>query len=280
MDYKIYDLTKELLTSSTNKDQSSHVVIVDIDDASLNTFGQWPWPRILLAQLVSDINTYKPTTIALDIIFPEKDRTSPNNFNSFYHKYLNISNAIVNIPEHLHDNDTIFSRALQKTQSTLSVYVSKNYIMQNNCDYEDKLKLPLDLFDLHTYPYVLCNTEKISANFANIGFINTKVDEDGLLRRYQLIRRYQDTLLPSLGLATLLKIDPDFISINQRTFEIMGHQFNTDKSSNVLLSYYPETWYKKISAQDILQKRIKKEDIYSTPISQDNFFYLFCFCCI
>ena len=51
--------------------------IVDIDDESLEKFGQWPWPRTLLAQLVGAVGAQAPAVIALDIVLSEPDRTSP-----------------------------------------------------------------------------------------------------------------------------------------------------------------------------------------------------------
>ena len=53
------------------------VVIVDIDEASLNSLGQWPWPRPLVAKLVDQITAAEPAVIGFDIVFPEPDRTSP-----------------------------------------------------------------------------------------------------------------------------------------------------------------------------------------------------------
>ncbi|MCA0424152.1 MAG: adenylate/guanylate cyclase domain-containing protein [Proteobacteria bacterium] len=51
--------------------------IVDIDDESLEKIGQWPWPRTVMAQLVDRIGASEPLVIALDIVFSEPDRTSP-----------------------------------------------------------------------------------------------------------------------------------------------------------------------------------------------------------
>ena len=51
--------------------------IVDIDDESLEKIGQWPWPRTVVAKLVEAIGTHEPLVIALDIVFSEPDRTSP-----------------------------------------------------------------------------------------------------------------------------------------------------------------------------------------------------------
>src|SRR5262249_30983215 len=54
------------------------IAIVDIDEASLAEYGQWPWPRTRLARLVDRLTEAGAVAIAFDIVFPEPDRTSPN----------------------------------------------------------------------------------------------------------------------------------------------------------------------------------------------------------
>lgn len=51
--------------------------IIDIDDASLGAYGQWPWPRTRLASLVDTLSQAGASAIAFDMIFPEPDRASP-----------------------------------------------------------------------------------------------------------------------------------------------------------------------------------------------------------
>lgn len=53
------------------------VRIIDIDDASLGAYGQWPWPRTRLAALVDTLAEAGAAAIAFDMIFPEPDRASP-----------------------------------------------------------------------------------------------------------------------------------------------------------------------------------------------------------
>ena len=53
------------------------VVVVDIDEASLARFGQWPWPRTLTADLVGRLQDAGAAAIGLDIVFAEPDRSSP-----------------------------------------------------------------------------------------------------------------------------------------------------------------------------------------------------------
>ena len=50
------------------------VRIVDIDDESLRRFGQWPWPREQVAQLLAGIGQGEPASIAVDVLFAEPER--------------------------------------------------------------------------------------------------------------------------------------------------------------------------------------------------------------
>jgi adenylate cyclase len=53
------------------------VYIVDIDEETLRRYGQWPWPRTRVAQLIERIADAKPGLLGIDIVFPEPDRLSP-----------------------------------------------------------------------------------------------------------------------------------------------------------------------------------------------------------
>jgi len=55
--------------------QDAHVRIVDIDDETLAKLGQWPWPRPLIARVLSRLTELGAASIALDAVFAEPDRT-------------------------------------------------------------------------------------------------------------------------------------------------------------------------------------------------------------
>ncbi|KQP33735.1 hypothetical protein ASF49_07645 [Methylobacterium sp. Leaf104] len=55
----------------------SPVRVVDIDEASLKRYGQWPWPRHVVADLVAALQDLGAGVVALDMVFAEPDRTSP-----------------------------------------------------------------------------------------------------------------------------------------------------------------------------------------------------------
>ncbi len=54
------------------------VRIVDVDEASLAEFGQWPWPRNLMATLATRLTELGAAAVVFDVLFPEPDRSSPS----------------------------------------------------------------------------------------------------------------------------------------------------------------------------------------------------------
>src|SRR5438270_12066355 len=54
------------------------VRIVDIDDESLERFGQWPWPRTLMAKLVGKLAELGAAVTAFDMLLIDPDRTTPS----------------------------------------------------------------------------------------------------------------------------------------------------------------------------------------------------------
>src|SRR3954466_15078298 len=53
------------------------VRIVNIDEKSLAKFGQWPWPRTRIADLVTNLTRLGAVAIGFDIMFAEPDRLNP-----------------------------------------------------------------------------------------------------------------------------------------------------------------------------------------------------------
>ena len=68
------------------------VRIVDIDEAALEEYGQWPWPRTLLARMVDRLREQGAAVIAFDVVFAEQDRSS-------------FSVVAKNLPESVRDSD-------------------------------------------------------------------------------------------------------------------------------------------------------------------------------
>jgi len=95
------------------------VRVVDIDEDSLHTIGQWPWPRSILATLTSRLGELGAASIGYDALFPEPDRLSPSKLAASLP-----APAAGTTPPALPDYDQQFADALGQTPSILGFSIS------------------------------------------------------------------------------------------------------------------------------------------------------------
>ena len=108
MRLKYFDQLQKKYPRST--DGQTYSVIVDIDEASLREIGQWPWPRTVLAELFQKSKESGMLVLGLDVLFAEKDRTSP----SLIAKDLEKRNPkIAEILKELPSNETIARESMK-----------------------------------------------------------------------------------------------------------------------------------------------------------------------
>jgi adenylate cyclase len=88
------------------------VRIVDIDEAALAEYGQWPWPRSVLATLVDKLVEKGAAVIAFDVIFAEPDRTSIGRLVRALPDEEE-TREIRRLAEKFPDNDEIFSESIR-----------------------------------------------------------------------------------------------------------------------------------------------------------------------
>ena len=72
LDDAVYDIAAAIGRHAAARQR---VVIVDVDERSLSTLGQWPWRRDVVGRLIARLRDMGASTIALDIIFAESDRS-------------------------------------------------------------------------------------------------------------------------------------------------------------------------------------------------------------
>ena len=53
--------------------QTNSVVIIDIDEKSLRSLGQWPWSRNILKTILENLSKANIGIIGMDIVFAEED---------------------------------------------------------------------------------------------------------------------------------------------------------------------------------------------------------------
>lgn len=70
------DIEDDFYHSRFSKTTNENIIIVGIDDNSLDKIGKWPWDRMIYGDLIEKIEAGKPSAIGIDIIFSEKSSNS------------------------------------------------------------------------------------------------------------------------------------------------------------------------------------------------------------
>ena len=177
------------------------IAVVDIDEASINTLGQWPWPRTTLAQLVDRLGQAGAATIVFDIVFSEPDRTSM----AAQAEQLRLAGAEVTLPPGgAVSNDTAFADAIGRNSVTLGIAISnettaplpkpKGGFAFGGAD--PKTYLP-------TFSGGVSNIEELTSAAQGVGSFSFPTGADGVVRTVPLIFSAQGSLYPSLGLEAL-----------------------------------------------------------------------------
>ena len=246
-DYKFYDTLSKLSSIFEPEQKSFYSVIVDIDEKSLDALGQWPWPRVIDAQLIDAINELHPSAIGVNILFPEEDRVSPLYIQKFYQRFFNVTLSLDSFPESLKDNDRLLWKSIFHSNATIATYLDNRSFSKNHCDELSYKKNTFSNIDSSlTATSLHCNYPTIQHDIENFGFINAWSDSDGILRRVPLFMRYEDKVFPSLAVATLLSFDT-----------ILGLKNQED----TILVKFSKRQPKRFSAIDILMGRVDASEI-------------------
>ncbi len=258
IDYKLYDISRELLEESNSdiedENGSNNTVIVNVDEKSLQNLGQWPWSRNILARLVDDINSMNPSTIAINMVFPELDRTSPIMQSRAYSN--NIDTPLNGLSSNKKDYDQLFMESIHKFNSTLSVYLHDGDTM-SSCEKTlfKNLRFQYLSSKIESKSSILCNHQVLQKSVTNFGFINLEVDEDSFLRRTSFFMSHKGIVIPSFALATLFSLDKNIAIDDERKIHFLDHSIKMNDDMEVLLNFN-NSQPKIVSAIDVLKWKL------------------------
>ena len=64
----------DILIQQEEKELSKDIGIVTIDEKSIEKYGQWPWSRDVIAEVITDLRRAGAGVIMIPILFSEEDR--------------------------------------------------------------------------------------------------------------------------------------------------------------------------------------------------------------
>ena len=191
LEFKVADA---IIARGPGGDASGQVVVVDIDDDTLANQGQWPWPRLRLAELLGRIAGMGAGSVALDFIMAESGRDGAGGPSA-------------------RQADTVLAATLAGGPFVLGYefYFDPRPSAETPCPAE-----PLELVNIRPLAdsHRQLNFFRARGSIANVaqfrqatsyaGFLNGIADEDGQLRRLPLLIECGGSVYPNLALAALL----------------------------------------------------------------------------
>lgn len=197
LQYKVFDMFQ---VNKPREYVESPVKIIDIDDESLAKIGQWPWPRNVLAKMVKRLSGAGVSAIALDIVFPEEDRTSPKNILPIWNKQKSLAYILNSVPDH----DAIFGQEIANANVATGFVLTTT---KNDNQAEIKAGYSFAGDDpnnfLKSFDGYIKNIDIIEQNASGNGALNSTTDKDGILRRMPLVFLGKDKFAPSLSAEAL-----------------------------------------------------------------------------
>tara|TARA_A100001011_G_scaffold154521_1_gene163015 strand:+ start:6 stop:1853 length:1848 start_codon:yes stop_codon:yes gene_type:complete len=176
-------------------DKESEVIMLSIDEESLEKLGQHPFPRHTYAQMIADLRNSNAGIISFTLMFPEPDRFGGD---EVFASWIN-------------DNGIVLSQqADSRGRSDAAPYVGTATLGEG------------DAYDfVPKYNGLITNISDLESKAWGVGLINGKQEIDNITRRIPLLSQVNGQLYPSMPLEIIrvlqdkksysLKVDYDGI---------------------------------------------------------------------
>ena len=164
----------DLLQQTDTPVPSQDIAILEIDEATIEKYGQWPWKRTVLADIVVKLRESGAGIIVLPMVFSEADRLGGD----------------MPFIETIAGNGVVIAQVG-------STQVNRNAVPRGVAKIGDPLPY------LFEWPGMLGPIPLLGENADGVGVVNTAPEIDGVVRRVPLIMRVGDETYPSLAVEVI-----------------------------------------------------------------------------
>ena len=164
----------DILQTSDQPNISQDIVVVAIDETAIEKYGQWPWKRDKLADIISKLREAGAGIIVLPILMSEADRLGGD----------------IELAQALAGNGVVIAQV--GTTAT-----NRNAVPRGIAKIGDPLPYMFE------WPGMLGPIPLLGDNADGVGVINTSPEIDGVIRRVPLLMRIQNNTYPALAVEVI-----------------------------------------------------------------------------
>jgi adenylate cyclase len=243
------------------------VVIIDIDEQSLRSVGQWPWPRTRIADLISRLTQMGALVIAFDVVFAEPDRMSPS---VAADEFRDLDDATRTKLRALPSNDAVLADALKNSRVVLGESGLPFAVAQ-----PEGARPPIGLATmggdprpfLLNFPGLLRNVQQLEQSASGRGLFTIRAERDGIVRRVPIVMQAQGTVMPSLSLEMLrvasgsntVLVRSDNAGVQSAA--VPGFVIPTDRNGQLWIHFAPHDKARYVSAGDVLEGKVPADRV-------------------
>ena len=224
------------------------IVIVSVDDSSIEEMGAWPWPRSIHAEMIRKLNDWGAKAIGFDIIFSQPSINPKELVARLNELGAKITTSSLP-PNNPYDMD--FAAALKESDNIVlaSMFTSGDYGKVSSSSQK------VEEAESYTSPYWMF------ANATNYGVANYKRDMDNQMRFGQLLIPLND--LPPTSQTVNGKYEPHFVLQ-------MLKKVNPDLYKKALDKYKDDIYWINFAGEPKSYKTISYVNVYDETLLETN----------
>jgi adenylate cyclase len=163
----------DLLLQSEKKELSQDIGVITIDEKAIEKYGQWPWKRDVLADVIIKLREAEVGVIVLPILFSEEDRLGGDN----------------ELAEVLQYGVVISQVGTTQT--------NKNAVPRGIAKINDPMAWMFE------WPGMLGPITLLGEKASGVGVVNTVPEVDGVVRRIPLIMKIGEDTYPAMAIEVI-----------------------------------------------------------------------------
>ena len=184
-----------LITQNKNAPNNANVVTINIDDDTLDKYGQWPLPRNEYAKIIEDLYKRNAGLVVFNVLMPNTDRMGQDKvLQEILNKYPVILPSVPN------------DKTLNQPKNPGSAVLGPEYMNM-----------------IVQYPGLIANIPMLENAATGIGIVNTLPEVDGVNRRIPLVAVVDEKIYPSLSMEALR------VAANDNTVQIKLNSNGVEK---------------------------------------------------
>ena len=251
--YKTWD---KFQTVEPRQMVNDSVTVVNITEQDIKMYGQWPWPRHVMAMLHAKLSDAGAILVNYNILFAEPDRMSGVE----YLKSMPMSNDLrEQLGQTLLDTDAVFSIVLKESKKAILMMSVKNTADTNLPSTTQIIEKGNVKPWLYEYEGIVAPNAKVSVGATGMGVNVTSPEPDAVVRKMPVLIRINGKIYPSMILENVRLLN------GSKRIKVIAKQHGIDEvlvskkagipvnhNAEMYINYADPSMYVNVSATDIL----------------------------